>query len=66
MKVKMKKHQMERWCQDYEVDLLKDAGWTVSEYQDLEIKAVKKLKPTVKSKGADEITLDNANQQGDE
>lgn len=66
MKVKMTKKGMERYCQPDEVELLKSCGWSLTDYQDSEVKAAKKSKPTVKSKGAEEITLDNANQQGDE
>ena len=70
MKIKMKKHQMERWCQESEVELLKSAGWTPADNKPAKSVTVEEplvLKPPAKSKGAAKETLDNANQQqGDE
>lgn len=70
MKIKMTKHQMERWCQESEVELLKGAGWAEVEARPERIVKVEEplvLKPPAKSKGAAKETLDNANQQqGDE
>lgn len=68
MKIKMTKHQMTRWCQPSEVELLQSAGWSQA---DLPARLVKVeelvvLKPPVKSKGTAKQSLDNANQQGDE
>lgn len=68
MKVKMFKHNMERWCQESEVELLESAGWKKQSNPAKEIKVEELivLKPPVKSKGTAKQTLDNANQQGDE
>ena len=72
MKIKMIKHQMERWCQDYEQELLENAGWKKADNEPAKSEKIVKvaeplvLKPPVKSKGTAKETLDNANQQGDE
>lgn len=65
MKIKMQKHEMERWCQEEEQELLVAAGWRVATEQARE--EVIRLKPTVKSK-ATVTALEDANikQQGDE
>jgi hypothetical protein len=64
MKILMTKHQMQRWCQDYEQELLESAGWHRADVK--ELAEVVRLKPPVKSKGTVKLSLDNANQQGDE
>lgn len=68
MKIKMTKHQMERWCQESEVELLQSAGWKLASKPAKIVKVEEQLvlKPPVKSKGTAKETLDNANQQGDE
>jgi hypothetical protein len=69
MKIELTKHNMTRWCQESELELLKSAGWTQKTAQPKVIKELSDapivLKQPVKSKGT-EKTLDNANQQGDE
>jgi hypothetical protein len=65
MKVKMHKHSMTRYCQESEVELLKSAGWQIADTQELSNDPIV-VRPTVKSKGTVKVTLDNANQQGDE
>jgi hypothetical protein len=64
MKILMTKKGMTRWCQDYEKELLESAGWCAADVK--ELAEVVKLKPPVKSKGTVKLSLDNANQQGDE
>ena len=69
MKIELTKHNMTRWCQESELELMKSAGWTPKTAQPKVIKELSDapivLKQPVKSKGT-EKTLDNANQQGDE
>lgn len=65
MKICMTKKGMTRWCQDYEEQLLKDAGWTRANApapQIIEPEEVINLKApkTVKSKGTATLSLDNA------
>lgn len=65
MKICMTKKGQTRWCQDYEEQLLKDAGWTrldqpapkvIEPEEEITLKAPK----AVKSKGTVEVSLDNA------
>jgi hypothetical protein len=65
MKIKLTKKGQTRWCQDYELELLKSAGWSeenapaskvIEPEEVINLKAPK----TVKSKGTVEISLDNA------
>lgn len=67
MKIELTKKGQTRWCQDYELEQMKSAGWT--EKTAGKIKSPEDaivLKAPAKSKGAVQLTLDNANQQGDE
>jgi hypothetical protein len=64
MKIMMTKNDQTRWCQDYEQALLESAGWRCADVK--ELAEVVRLKPPVKSKGTVKLSLDNANQQGDE
>jgi hypothetical protein len=64
MKIKMHKHSMTRYCQDYEVELLKSAGWSPDPAQAGE--EIIRLKPPVKPKATVRV-LDEANiTKGDE
>lgn len=71
MKIEMHKHDMTRWCQDYEVEQFKSSGWTVCTdltHQVGQVKAIEeviRLKPTVKAK-ATVTALEEANDKGDE
>jgi hypothetical protein len=71
MKIELKKHDMTRWCQDYELEQMQSAGWQpVSAKQAVKEQAgeeVIRLKPPVKSK-ATVTAVEEANikQQGDE
>jgi hypothetical protein len=68
MKIQMTKHGMTRWCQDYEIELLKSAGWTASTaHTEQAGEEVVRLKPPVKSK-ATVTALEEANttNKGDE
>jgi len=65
MKIQMTKKGMTRWCQDYEQELLESAGWarvdSVKKVED-----VINLKPAVKTKGTEKLSLDDAINKGDE
>jgi hypothetical protein len=51
MKIKMTKKGMERWCQDYEIELLQSAGWTQAAGKTEQAREeVIRLKPPVKTK----------------
>jgi hypothetical protein len=71
MKIEMHKHNMTRYCQEHEVELLKSSGWTVCAdptHQVGQVKAIEeviRLKPTVKIK-ATVTALEEANDKGDE
>jgi hypothetical protein len=71
MKIEMHKHDMTRWCQDYEVEQFKSSGWTVCTDPAHAVGQVKaqeeviRLKPPVKTK-ATVTALDEANDKGDE
>lgn len=68
MKIRMTKKGQTRWCQDYEEQLLKDAGWSrldapaQVEEKIIEADEVINLKApkAVKSKGTVTVSLDNA------
>lgn len=67
MKIQLKKHQMTRWCQDYELDLMTSAGWQpVTAPKEQAREEVIRLKPPVKSK-ATVTAVEEANiNKGDE
>jgi hypothetical protein len=66
MKIKMTKHNMERYCQEYEQTLLESAGWRVAQKEQAGEEVIR-LKPTVKSKATvTAVEEANINQQGDE
>jgi hypothetical protein len=71
MKIAMHKHDMTRWCQDYEVEQFKSSGWTEcvdANHDHGQVKAIEeiiRLKPTVKAK-ATVKALEEANDKGDE
>ncbi len=65
MKIMMTKKGQTRWCQDHEQELLESAGWS-REGSTKTVEEQIALKPPAKSKGAAKLSLDNANQQGDE
>ena len=66
MKIKMLKHDMERWCQEQEQALLESAGWRLAGQEQAREEVIR-LKPPVKSK-ATVTALEDANieNKGDE
>lgn len=72
MKIHLTKKGMTRWCQDYELDMMKSAGWMPVQAELFEPaqeekakEEVIRLKPPAKSKGAAK-SLDNTINKGDE
>jgi hypothetical protein len=66
MKIKMLKHQMERWCQEEEQSLLESAGWRLADKEQVREEVIR-LKPPVKSKATvTAVEEANINIQGDE
>jgi hypothetical protein len=67
MKIELTKHNMTRWCQDYELELMKSAGWTPkTAVKEQAGEEVIRLKPPVKSK-ATVTAVEEANiNKGDE
>jgi hypothetical protein len=49
MKIELKKHSMTRWCQDYELEQFKAAGWQPV-HKEQAGEEVIRLKPPVKSR----------------
>lgn len=67
MKIKMTKHSMTRWCQDYEEELLKSAGWVRADAKEQAGEEIIRLKPAVKPKATVRVLDEaNANLEGDE
>lgn len=67
MKIKMIKHSMTRWCQDYEEELLKSAGWVRADSKEQAREEIIRLKPAVKPKATVRVLDEaNANLEGDE
>ena len=67
MKIEMTKKGMTRWCQDYEEELLKSAGWVRADTKEQVREEVIRLKPPVKSKATvTAVEEANINIQGDE
>jgi hypothetical protein len=68
MKIELKKHSMTRWCQESELELMKNAGWIpVNAPKEQAGEEVIRLKPPVKSKATvTAVEEANINQQGDE
>jgi hypothetical protein len=66
MKIKMLKHEMERWCQEEEQSLLESAGWRRADKEQAREEVIR-LKPPVKSKATvtavEEANIEN---KGDE
>jgi len=67
MKIELTKHNMTRWCQDYELELMKSAGWKPKAAEKEQAgEEVIRLKPPVKSK-ATVTAVEEANiNKGDE
>ena len=67
MKIELTKHNMTRWCQDYELEMMKSAGWTAKTANKEQAgEEVIRLKPPVKSK-ATVTAVEEANiNKGDE
>lgn len=67
MKIEMTKKGQTRWCQDYEEELLKSAGWIRADAKEQVREEVIRLKPPVKSKATvTAVEEANINIQGDE
>jgi len=66
MKIKMLKHEMERWCTEEDQELLVAAGWTPAAPEQAREEVIR-LKPPVKSK-ATVTAVEEANitNKGDE
>jgi hypothetical protein len=67
MKIELTKHNMTRWCQDYELEMMKSAGWLPKSAEKEQAgEEVIRLKPPVKSK-ATVTAVEEANiNKGDE
>ena len=68
MKIELRKHSMTRWCQESELTLMKNAGWSeVTASKEQAGEEVIRLKPPVKSKATvTAVEEANINIQGDE